>query len=216
MSPRRSRRYVGTEMALGWWHCHQDVVTAIPVALGGERCLEFPPRAASQHLIFIFSSECFNILFFFFFLNHFLWVICAQRDTDMMVAVKGTHACAWMCPWFICWGGSGCPQGTGGPRVLSWGPHGSPGRQQVALHCHQTGHTWHCAVTNTCDAALSLQGTRMMLRCHRGEHKWHHPVTAGDTCVPGLSPQGKHTAPSCPQRDRAPCWPWPWDVVAWV
>lgn len=36
MSPRRSRRYVGAEAVVAWWHCHQDVVTAIPVALGGE------------------------------------------------------------------------------------------------------------------------------------------------------------------------------------
>lgn len=41
----------------------------------------------------------------------------------------------------------------------------SPGRQQVALHCHPSGHTWPCAVTNTGGTELSLHGVHMALPC---------------------------------------------------
>lgn len=148
MSPRRSRRYVGTEMALGWWHCHQDVVTAIPVALGGERCLEFPPRAASQHLIFIFSSECYNILFFFFFPESlFMGNLCpeghghdggCEGDTRMCLDVPMVHLLGrlWLSlghQWPSCaqLGTPRIPWETAGGTALS------PNRAHVALHCHQ-------------------------------------------------------------------------------
>lgn len=51
-------------------------------------------------------------------------------------------------------------QGITDPKVLGRGPRvatpratGSPGRQQVALHCHQ--HVWHCPVTAG-DAGMSV------------------------------------------------------------
>lgn len=69
-----------------------------------------------------------------------------------------------------------CPQGptihcapTLGAQMATPRATQSLGRQQVALHCHPTGHTWLCTVTNMCSTELSMQGMHMALPCPHGD-----------------------------------------------
>lgn len=69
-----------------------------------------------------------------------------------------------------------CPQGptihcapTLGAQMAMPRASQSLGRQQVALHCHPTGHTWLCTVTNMCSTELSMQGMHMALPCPHGD-----------------------------------------------
>ena len=59
---------------------------------------------------------------------------------------------------------------TPGTQVATLRAIGCPGRQQVALRCHQ--HGWQCTVTmgDTHGTVLSPWGTRGALYCHHGGH----------------------------------------------